>query len=134
MTANAPELTVIACNYAAGTSIARPGARAYLLWRTGGDNRRCEVVVHSRGGRWVTKWEPIVMLEHFRIVHVPTVRPEYARLAPMYARADHEILTDVITDIVACQLAALGERRWRGHLERARARDSRSGAMGAGKE
>lgn len=112
------EIAAVACNYAAGTSIARPGARTYLLWRTGGDNRRCQVLVKSRGGRWVTKWEPIVMLDHFRIVRVPAARPEYAKLREVYA-TDHTFgaVAD-LDDIVACRVAALGETRWRKHLER----------------
>ncbi len=108
----------MACNYAAGTKIARDGARCYLLWRTGGDNRRCQVLVKSRGGRWVTKWEPIVMLDHFRIVRVPEARVEFARLRECYA-ADHTIgtVTD-LDDIVACRIGALGEPRWRAYLAR----------------
>jgi len=110
------EITAIACNYAAGTSIARTGARCYLLWRTGGDNRRAQVLVKSRGGRWVVKWEPIVMLDHFRIVRVPEARVEFARLSECYA-ADHTIGTvRDLGDIVACRIAALGEPRWRRYL------------------
>ena len=112
------EVVAVACNYAAGTKIARDGARCYLLWRTGGDNRRCQVLVKSRGGRWVTKWEPIVMLDHFRIVRVPEVRAEFARLSECYA-ADHAIgVVADLADIVACRIAALGEPRWRRLLER----------------
>lgn len=111
------EVVAVACNYAAGTKIARDGARCYLLWRTGGDNRRCQVLVKSRGGRWVTKWEPIVMLDHFRLVRVPEARVEFARLSECYA--DHTIGTvRDLDDIVACRIAALGEPRWRRLLER----------------
>lgn len=112
------EVVAVACNYAAGTKIARDGARCYLLWRTGGDNRRCQVLVKSRGGRWVTKWEPIVMLDHFRLVRVPEARVEFARLSQCYA-ADHTIGTvSDLDDIVACRIAALGEPRWRRLLEK----------------
>ena len=110
------EVVAVACNYAAGTKIARDGARCYLLWRTGGDNRRCQVLVKSRGGRWVTKWEPIVMLDHFRLVRVPEARVEFARLSECYA-ADHAIgVVADLADIVACRIAALGEPRWRRYL------------------
>ena len=112
------EVVAIACNYAAGTKIARDGARCYLLWRTGGDNRRCKVLAKSRGGRWITKWEPIVMLDRFRIVRVPEARPEFAALTELYPD-DHEIgAVRDLDDIVACRVGALGEPRWRRLLER----------------
>lgn len=115
------ELTAIACNYAAGTKIARPGARCYLLWRTGGDNRKCQVLAKSRGGRWVTKWEPIVMLDHFRFVRVPEARPEYATLKE---RTGGAVPFD-LADITACRVGALGEARWRAYLDKHSAKPAR---------
>ena len=108
------ELTAVACNYAAGTKIARTGARCYLLWRAGGDNRKCQVLAKSRGGRWVIKWEPIVMLDHFRFVRVPEARGEFKILKERGAAA----VPFDLTDIVACRIGALGEDRWRAYLDK----------------
>jgi len=115
------EITAIACNYAAGTSIARTGARCYLLWRTGGDNRRAKVLVKSRGGRWVAKWEPIVMLDHFRFVRVPSAGAEYATLKE---RTGGAVPFD-LADITACRVGALGEARWRNYLDKHSAKPAR---------
>lgn len=71
--------TVIACNYAEGTKIASLGALAYFCdgW-TGGGYERVRVLVRSRGGRWVKKWESVKRLRNFRLKTLPASHPRYA--------------------------------------------------------
>lgn len=106
------EIRAIACNFAEGTNIAREGARAYLLWRTGGDNRRCEVLVRARDGRWVKKWEAIYRLDKFRLVRIPEAAPEYEQLYELNERGlfQEEDLPRMLADIEGCKLGALADR------------------------
>lgn len=70
---------VIACNYAAPTSIATEGAKAYIIPQLGGNlPERVRVLVRSRGGRWVEKWESVRRLDNFRLVTLPPEHPRYA--------------------------------------------------------
>ena len=58
---------VIQCNYLMPTNVASFGARAVVVSiNTGNDSENVEVVVRSRGGRWVRKWERIHKLTKFR--------------------------------------------------------------------
>lgn len=71
---------VIQCNYTEGTNIAAQGARAYVvLPNPGGGHDRIQVLVRSRGGRWVQKYEAISRLAHFRVKTMPLEHPLYAR-------------------------------------------------------
>jgi hypothetical protein len=73
-----PDLRVIQCNYAEGTKIAAEGARAYLVGTNPGNaNDRVEVLVRSRGGRWVRKWEDVRRLVDFRVKTLPPEHPLY---------------------------------------------------------
>ena len=103
------EVHAIACNYAEATNIARKGARAYLLWRTGGDAERCNVLVKSRSGRWVDKWESIHRLDKFRVVMVRPGAFEYKRIGEWYVESPSDI-AEKLQDIVACHVVALGKR------------------------
>jgi hypothetical protein len=95
----------IACNFRKGTKIARKGAIAYVLWPNyGGGNDRIPLLVRSRSGRWVEKWEAMSRLENFRFKTIP---PEH----PLYNR-DYGILND------AC-LQSLQEACLREHATRA---------------
>jgi hypothetical protein len=69
----------VACNYREGTGVARQGAKAFLAdWHwTGGGWERVRVVARSRGGRHVTKWEPVKRLTNFRSTTVPPEHPMY---------------------------------------------------------
>jgi hypothetical protein len=69
--------TVVACNYRVGTPVAAPGALAYLC-QTEGSMERCQVLVRSRSGRWVLKWESLGRLHHFRTKTLPPEHPRHA--------------------------------------------------------
>lgn len=87
------DVFAVACNYREATKIAAKGARAYLLWTTGGnDYVDQQVRVRSRGGRWITKWERAKRLTNFRSVTLPKGDPLRARtdveMYPNRAAAD----------------------------------------------
>ena len=71
----------VVCNYREGTGTSRKGGKAYLAdWHwSGGGYERVRVVARSRGGRWITKWEPVKRLTRFRATTVPAASPDYAR-------------------------------------------------------
>lgn len=73
-----PDRRVVQCNYAEATKIAAQGARAYLvLPNPGGGHDRITVLVRSRGGRWVEKWEDTRRLRDFRVKTLPPEHPLY---------------------------------------------------------
>jgi hypothetical protein len=68
----------VACNYAESTKIAAKGAKAYvLLFNPGNASDRIVVLVRSRGGRWVQKWEDARRLTNPRAVTIPPGHPRY---------------------------------------------------------
>lgn len=72
---------VVQCNYAEGTSIAASGARAYVaLSNPGHGHDRIEILVRSRGGRWVKKWERRQRLTDFRVKTLPPEHPLHSRM------------------------------------------------------
>lgn len=69
---------VVACNYRAASKIARQGALAYvLLTNPGGGHDRMEILVRSRIGRWVRRWEDTRRLTNFRAKTLPPEHPRY---------------------------------------------------------
>lgn len=71
----------LACNYAEPISEAAKGALAYVRWPNwGGGNDRVPLLVRSRGGRWIEKWEAMHRLMNFRIKTIPPEHPLYDRL------------------------------------------------------
>lgn len=69
---------VVQCNYAAPVSAAPAGARAYLVRpNPGNGDDRVVILVRSRSGRWVEKWEDIRRLENFRCKTLPPGHPLY---------------------------------------------------------
>ena len=69
---------VIACNYTEPTSVAAGGALAYVVPQLGGNlPERVRVLVRSRSGRWVEKWEAIWRLDNFRLKTLPPDHPRY---------------------------------------------------------
>lgn len=87
------DVFAVACNYREATKAVGDGARAYLLWTTGGnDYIDQQVLVRSRGGRWIAKWERTRRLTNFRSVTLPNGNPLRARtdveLYPNRAAAD----------------------------------------------
>jgi hypothetical protein len=68
----------IACNYAEPTNIANKGAKAYFCYGwAGGGYERVNILVRSRSGRLVQKWEHIRRLENFRLKTLPPEHPRY---------------------------------------------------------
>ena len=71
---------VVQCNCAEGTSIAQAGARAYVVTSNPGwGQERIEILVRSRGGRWVRKWERTDRLTNFRGKTLPPEHPLHGR-------------------------------------------------------
>lgn len=71
----------LACNLAEQISEAAKGALAYVLWPNwGGGNDRLPLLIRSRGGRWIEKWESMRRLENFRFKTIPPQHPLYDRL------------------------------------------------------
>lgn len=93
--ARKPDKRVVACNYVVGTSIASEGALAYVCSPNpgGGYDRMC-IVVRSRGGRWVEKWEDTRRLGNFRAKTVP---PE----SPVYRLGVWDIDADALAEVLA---------------------------------
>jgi hypothetical protein len=70
---------MIACNYTEPVSVAAQGALAYVMWPNwGGGNDRVPLLVRSRGGRWIQKWEAMWRLGNFRLKTIPPEHPLYA--------------------------------------------------------
>lgn len=73
-----PDRRFIACNYREGTGVAAEGALAYVvLWLGGNLPERVSVLVRSRGGRWVQKWESMRRLTNFRLKTIPPAHPRH---------------------------------------------------------
>lgn len=69
---------VVQCNYVSPTNVAAYGARAYLVrLNPGGGDNRIIILVRSRGGRWIEKWENIRRLSAFRVKTLPPQHPLY---------------------------------------------------------
>lgn len=76
-----PDRRVVQCNLTVPTSAAARGARAYVvLVNRGNGSDRIEILLRSRSGRWVEKWEDIRHLDHFRAKTIPFGHPIYGRL------------------------------------------------------
>lgn len=88
---------VVQCNYAEPVSAAAAGTRAYLVQpNPGGGDDRIVVLVRSRGGRWVEKWENIRRLRDFRVKTLPPGHPRYG----------DERIWDHDAEVMASRLAA----------------------------
>lgn len=69
---------MLVCNYAEATGVVAAGAKAYVILQLGGNlPERVRVLAHSRGGRWVEKWENLRRLTNFRLVTIPPGHPRY---------------------------------------------------------
>ena len=70
------DVWAVLCNYRDDTKHAAEGARAYLVWTTGGMRyEHQQIYVRSRGGRWVTMWEASYRLTNFRPKCIPAGHP-----------------------------------------------------------
>lgn len=75
-----PDRRVIQCNVTHPTKTAVAGARAYvILTNHGSGHDRIEVLVRSRGGRWIEIWQNIRGLDSFRVKTLPPEHPLYGR-------------------------------------------------------
>lgn len=75
-----PDRQVIQCNFTQPTSVAVEGARAFVVrLNPGNGNDRIQVLVYSRGHRWVEKWEDARRLGNFRVKTLPPEHPLYGR-------------------------------------------------------
>lgn len=85
----------VVCNYAEPTKIASKGARVYFCYGwTGGGYERVNILVRSRGGRLVRKWEHIRRLENFRIKTLPPEHPRYGD-ERVWNNASQELIVDL---------------------------------------
>ena len=75
---------VIACNYRSPAKVARTGALCYVLDPNYGMGcERVRLLLRSRGGRWIDKWEDTRRLTHFRGKTLP---PEHGRYHDVWGR------------------------------------------------
>jgi hypothetical protein len=71
----------IACNITTPTATASTGTLAYVRWTNPGNgNDRLPLLIRSRGGRWIEKWEDMRRLGNFRLKTLPPEHPLYGRL------------------------------------------------------
>lgn len=70
---------MIVCNLAVPTATARKGAAAILGPTSGGaiGDGRVLLYIRSRGGRLISKWEPIKRLTNFRVKTLAEGNPLY---------------------------------------------------------
>ena len=90
-----PDKRVIACNLSQPISEAAKGALAYVQWPNRGNaNDRVPLLIRSRGGRWIEKWEDMRRLTNFRHKTIPPEHPLYDRLTPYPEAVLDEIQAD----------------------------------------
>jgi hypothetical protein len=78
MTGSAEPKYLIACNYAEATNVAAKGALAFVITGRGGNlPENVKILVRSRSGRWVEKWERVAKLGNFRLKTIPPEHPRY---------------------------------------------------------
>jgi len=81
VTGDIEDVRVIVCNYIVGANYVAEGAKAYLLSQFGGNlPERVKLIVNSRGGRQIEKWESIIRLGNFRWATIPPEHPLAGRL------------------------------------------------------
>jgi hypothetical protein len=68
---------VIACNLTERTREGAVGSLAYVLG-VPGDPSRVRVLLRSRSGRWITKWESLSRLGNFRLKTLPPAHGRHA--------------------------------------------------------
>lgn len=77
------DITVIACNYTQATNVVSNGSKAYVdpVYLGGNLPERMRVLVRSRSGRWIEKWEDTRRLSNFRLKTIPPQHARYHDLA-----------------------------------------------------
>lgn len=87
---------VVQCNYTEGITSVAQGARAYVIYPNDGNGaERICVLVRSRGGRWIEKWEDIRRLGNFRVKTLPSEHPLYDNHRLMSAEYADTLFTNV---------------------------------------
>jgi hypothetical protein len=81
MSAELSDKRIIACNLLETVSTASVGALCYVRATTGTE-ARVELLIRSRSGRWISKWESLKRVGNFR----------FNTLAPDHPRYDDERL------------------------------------------
>lgn len=73
-----PDRRAIQCNLTASQKTGVKDARAYVILANPGNySDRIEILLRSRGGRWIQKWQSIRLLADFRIKTIPIGHPLY---------------------------------------------------------
>ena len=89
----------LACNYAESVSVAAKGALAYVRWPNYGNaNDRVLLLVRSRGGRWIEKWEAMRRLTNFRLKTLPPQHPLYDRAGQFSEDDEWRFRADCVTE------------------------------------
>lgn len=69
---------VLTCNLREAISEASKGARCYVVQHNRGNaSDRMELLIRSRSGRWILKWESLSRLTNFRWKPLPPEHPRY---------------------------------------------------------
>lgn len=69
---------VIACNFRVSRAAVRRGALAYVSRPDyGSGHERVVLLIRSRGGRWIHKWEAVKNLTNFRVKTIPPEHPRF---------------------------------------------------------
>lgn len=90
---------VIACNYLEAVSVASKGALCYVVG-TAGDAENIELLIRSRSGRWIQKWERLKRIGNFRFKTLPPEHPRYKdeRIATYFAEERLAWLKEIAGD------------------------------------
>lgn len=87
---------VVQCNYTESISSVPLGARAYVIDPNNGNGaERIQVLVRSRGARWIEKWEDIRRLGNFRVKTLPSEHPLYVNQRLMSAEYADTLFANV---------------------------------------
>lgn len=78
------DVWAVACNLKVGTKAVRQGAKAFLSYPSGLPEN-CQIIVRSRGGRWVRVWQRTRRLTNFRAVTIVAADPLLERLEDRWA-------------------------------------------------
>ena len=79
----------VQCNFSVATAEARVGSRAYVLDYKP-TRKRVQLLLKSKGGRWVVKWENRKRLENFRAKTIPPQHPVYEKLSEYWSERAEE--------------------------------------------
>lgn len=75
------DLKVIACNLNQPTKTCVEGALCYVLdFNLSNAAEQVRLLMRSRGGRWIDKYEALKRLKNFRLKTIPPDSPLYERL------------------------------------------------------